>query len=182
MSINKLISLASFLDSADLEAEAFVVDTLIKESAQPASQVKAPPIEPLRIIIKALGLTMGNKQGVELVHAALYLAEGVNNKSLLLAGLSITSLVPGLQDVSKLLTAGANLDQGAAQELGKLILDHKDVIKVSFLALKNPAAANSIRRYILHGKYLPDYSDRMFETVRSWALKTINTSPKEDSA
>jgi hypothetical protein len=178
----KLISLADYLDECDLENEAGVVDAMIEKLAQQAPQGQETfvnQMNPIVRILRFIGLDPGPNNGVDFVNSALYLGEGVNKRNLLLSALSVTSLVPELRDVMKIVDGTA--DETETYELSKKILEKKELIRSIFSRLKNERVARAVSKFVLKGDLLLKYADMAFETMRKWALETVSTHQESET-
>jgi hypothetical protein len=184
---DKLIDLADYLDDSGLDKEAIAVDNLVKislmgPSPQKIREYQSQPkdTKPLHFLLDLVGLIPGVGEGADLANAALYLAEGITTTNLLMAALSVTSMVPGLGDTAKVIKYGAGLAPEITKGIAKLILKHKERIKFSFTKLKEQKSIAYLEKLVPQGRNLSAYSDRMFEALRTWAYNIVNTGVKSE--
>ena len=91
-------------------------------------QTTKPGREVLHTVLDLIGIIPVVGEGADILNAALYLSEGITQKNLLLAGLSIISVVPGLGDVAKIVKYGSALAPGTIKIIAKLVLDNQGKI------------------------------------------------------
>ena len=173
---------SKYYDKLELmEKEAFRKLSIMGPSPQKVKEYQQPQdTRPLHVLLDMLGLVPGAGEGADLANAALYLSEGINSTNLLLAGLSVTSMVPGLGDVSKIIKYGSNLAPQTTKEIARLILTHKDKIRFVFNKLKDNKVNAYLIKLIPQGGNLITYSDRMFEAMRKWAFDIVDSGIKSE--
>lgn len=183
--IQPLKKLAAQLTSLDLYKESFVVEALINRAEKRTKLFSDPSYQKnIQSLLKSLGLSSvyNIEDAVELLCAAGYLKEGITDNNLLLAGLSIASLIPTLQELKKIIGTDISSDSSLILPAAQLINKNQGLIKSSLDKFKNPKLIPYIKHYIPDGDLLTQYADRIWEALRVWALKAIKTPPPTEDA
>lgn len=179
--IQPLKKLAAQLHSLGLREEALRVNAVVNRAENRTKLFSDPNYQKnIKSLLKGLGLSSNYniEDSVELLCAAAYLKEGITESNLLLAGLSIASLIPTLQELKKVvgitdIPAESALIIPAAQLINK----NQGMIKSALDKFKDPKLAAYIKYYIPNGELLIQHVDRIWEALRIWALKAIKTPP-----
>lgn len=150
---------------------------VIGRPAQELKLFKDPKYyDTLRQLLLSMGLKATRQNTIDFLNAAAYLHEGATQNHLLMAGLSIASLVQGMDKLSVIL---ANPRQKpnteVAKTLAQSIINNQGLIQGKFNQLKISKFAESIKGYIPDGNLLIQYADRMWNEVRTWALTTLGS-------
>jgi hypothetical protein len=184
---SKLTELSNFLKQNNLHKESIKVDTLTKESLmgptpQRVQEIKSKPInlDAIHFMLDLIGLVPGLGEGADLSNAALYLSEGITPTNLLLAGISVTSMVPGLGDVSKVIKYGSKLTPEVIMRLAQLILSNEGKIRAAFTKLKDPKVVLYLKKLVPNSDLLTFNSDKMMTAIKNWANTASKSAVKSE--
>jgi hypothetical protein len=184
--IKDLTKLADNLDQSGYKNAADSIDQIISTAVMGPSDQKIKQYQQqtsasaVHALLDLLGLIPIAGEGADLANAALYLSEGINPNNLLMAGLSVTSMVPSLGDVSKVIKYGSKMAPDVVKPIAKLVLDNQGVIQAAFAKLKDPKAIQTIKTYVPGGSLLVQYADRMWLAVREWFQRILNEKVKQE--
>lgn len=173
-----LIKLSNYINSLSLKEES---EHILKLS-QLASYKSKPRVidsRTMSILLQNIGLAPRNVEESTLDKAAIYLSEGINDMNLVMSGLSITSMIPGLQDVFKILKFGKSLDEKTILLIAEHMFDELGKIQFIFNKLKQKDISNYLKSYLPHGELLVIYSDRIFNAIKIWINNIINESKQK---
>ena len=184
--IQPLKKLAAHLYSLGLRDEAIRINAVVNRAENRTKLFSDPNYQKnIKALLRSLGLSSNYniEDAVELLCAAAYLKEGITDSNLLLAGLSIASLIPTLQDLKKVvgitdIPAESTLIIPAAQLINK----NQGLIKSALDKFKDPKLISYIKYYIPNGELLTQHADRIWEALRIWALKSVKTPPPTEEA
>ena len=183
--IDELIKLSDELDQLRLYSAADSVDNIIKKSIMGPTPQRVQELKQqsgtnqMHALLDLLGLVPGIGEGADLANAALYLAEGITPYNLLMAGLSVTSMVPTLGDTIKIVKYGTKIAPEFAVKIANTLLKNQGAIKAAFDRIKNVNAAKNITSSIRGGNLLVKYSDQMWAAVKDWFHKILNAEAKK---
>lgn len=183
--INKLTKLSDELDMLGLYSTANSVDNIIKKALMGPDPKKIEQmkqrtsLKQIHALLDLLGLIPVLGEGADLSNAALYLSQGITNYNLLMAGLSITSMVPTMGDVAKAVKYGSKLAPDMAANIASLILRNQGKIKAAFDRLKDANSAQYIVSYIKNGNLLTKYADQMWNAIKGWFHKILDDQAKQ---
>lgn len=174
--MKKLRLLSLQLQEAGFKSEAKQI-TLLGKQAQyyQQNQNKINPAA-IGVIQKSLGLRPNPKSAEYLSKAVTYLSAGITPQNLLLAGLTISSLIPGGEGLTSIINRTSS--PAKTKEIANAIFQQRGKIKAVFDRLKNPKIANYISRALPYGQNLVKYADRMFTAIQDW-IQVILTQPEQ---
>lgn len=180
--IHDLRKLSNYLDKANKKNQVAIVDAMIKESIMGPSSKKVKEYQSdeshMHTLLDLLGLVPGVGEAADMSNAILYLSEGINPSNLLMAGLSVVSMVPTLGDASKVIKYGEKLAPDVIKRIAQMIAGNKSKIISILSNFKSPKYAAHISSYIPNGKLLVQYADRIKSALFDWVHKILQAEVK----
>lgn len=177
----KLDHLAKYLQLSNLEEESSEVLKLAGFGVTHlnAQQQAQNTLENgLHGVLDLIGLIPVYGEAADFANAAIYLSKGITDENLLMAGLSIVSMVPELGDTSKVIKYGEKLAPALTKQIAQLIFKHQGKVKAIFDRFKDPKVIAMIHKYVPKGDLLVKHSDQIWAVVRNWFLKIIDDQVK----
>jgi len=188
--IPDLIKLSDELDQLGYITAANSVDGIISlalnysqiEYKQPSKNraTGAQALSAVQTALDILGLVPVYGEVADFTNAVLYLSQGLNQNNLLLAGLSITSMVPTLGDVSKVLKYGSKLAPEVLKKIAQTLLSKQGAVRAVFTKMADPKNLSVVQSAIPNIELLVKNANRMFEAVRAWLHNIINYKAKQE--
>ncbi len=176
--IDVLTKLATHLDSLGFSQESQQINVLIKSALPSVNEQRtklysSPDFQKFVFkLLQDLGLNYTFEAATYFMNASQYLKEGVNERNLFLAGLSISCLIPGLESLK------SGFDPSPKPEveklLSELILKEQGKIQAKINRLKEPKIQASIQKMIPDGQLLITHADRIWAAMRQWAFLQKN--------
>lgn len=181
--INELLKLSAYLKSINCNDVAFEVDILkIAVIGRPAQELKLYQdpkyFQTLQKLLLSLGFKAQKQNAIDLLNSAAYLNEGITQNHLLMTGLSLVSLIRGMEAVGNVLAAPRqNPNPEVAKSIAQAIIKNQGMIKGKLEQFKIPKYAESLKAYVpIGGNLIVQYIDRVWDEVRTWALNNSQTT------
>lgn len=171
--MEKLKQLANYLDENNLLEESSVIQKLSGfgvSHLQPNEAVE----NGIHAVLDLIGFIPGYGEAADFTNAVFYLSKGITTENLLMAGLSVISMVPELGDASKVIKYGEKLAPNLIKPIAELIFRHSGKVKAIFDRFKDPKVMAMIKKYVPKGDLLIQNSDKIWAVVRDWFLKIID--------
>jgi hypothetical protein len=183
--MKKLETLSTYLESNGFREESVAVQKLAVMGPSPAQEKKwqsstqsVSGYDAAHLLLDLLGLVPVYGEAADFANAALYLSKGLTTENILMAALSITSMVPSAGDVTKVLKYGGKLAPEALKEIGLVVWKNQGAIKKVFENLKSAQALAQLQK-IPHGKLLAKHADKFWAAIKGWLGNIINYEAKK---
>jgi len=128
-------------------------------------------------ILDIVGIVPVVGEFADLANAALYLSKGASFNNLLMAALSVASMVPGIGDLSKVIKYGSKITPDLAKRTADLILANRGAIEKAFSSLNSTKAAPILAK-LPNGNLLKNNATKLWPALDGWAKGMSNYAVK----
>lgn len=165
-----------FLNEASEVTKLAVMGPTDQQIKQYQSRQKAPAKDytpAAHFLLDLLGLVPVYGEAADFANAALYLSKGLTSENILMAGLSLVSMVPAAGDVAKFLKYGYKLAPEVLKKMATIVWQNRGAIQALFSKLKSVQAVGQLSK-IPNGKLIAENADRFWPIIQDWIQKILN--------
>lgn len=179
-----LEKLSRYLESKGYQEESNAIRKLAVMGPSPAkerewaSQSSNPSYEAAHMLLDLLGLVPVYGEAADFTNAALYLSKGATAENILMAALSITSMVPSAGDVAKVLKYGSKLAPETLKQIAEVVWKNRGAITSVFNSLKSAEVVAQLKK-IPNGHLLSANADKFWGAIKKWLQNIINYEAKQ---
>lgn len=180
-----LKELSDELSLIGLHHEATIIKKIIKKALDPKPRKELKVFQnqeyrkQMLAVLQSIGFKPLQENIIQLSHSIEFLKEGITQNNLLLCGLNLITMIPGLENTKTLVSnSKVESDINSALNLATIIQKNQATIQGVLNRIKQPNITDILKYYNLN--LIVDYIDRIWSTVRSWSFKII-TSTKTQS-
>jgi hypothetical protein len=176
-----LKELSDELSLIGLHHEAAIVKKIIKKALEPKPKQELKVFQDPQYkkqmlnVLQTVGFKPLQENIIQLSHSIDFLKEGVTQNNLLLCGLNLITMIPGLENTKPLINKSKiESDINSTLSLARIIQKNQATIQGILNRIKQPNVINILKHYNLN--LIVNYIDRILSTIRDWSFKIITTN------